>query len=255
MGPECESCLVRILCFRVSYKTAVQVSARIKVLSQDIDAFELWCWRRLLRVLWTVRRSNLSILKKSTLNTDRKDWCWSWSSSSHLMWTGGCSTCSTCSNVPPVPMNFSSLEKFLMLEKIKRRRRRGWKRMNHWMASPMQWTWTWANSRRWQGTGRPGMWQSMGSQSQTRLGNWTTTQDMTGEGSPSRLTYMAVGRIQCFVGCWPEAAPSALPCWPSQHNCLLHQNQGERVCQQDRFSLIFEMISQLCCHILWFRSH
>ena len=73
MGPECESCLVRILCFRVSYKTAVQVSARIKVLSQDIDAFELWCWRRLLRVLWTVRRSNQSILKKSTLNTHRKD--------------------------------------------------------------------------------------------------------------------------------------------------------------------------------------
>ena len=32
-----------------------------------IDAFELWCWRRLLRVLWTARRSNLSILKESTL--------------------------------------------------------------------------------------------------------------------------------------------------------------------------------------------
>ena len=31
---------------------------------QRIDAFELWCWRRFLRVLWTARRSNLSILKK-----------------------------------------------------------------------------------------------------------------------------------------------------------------------------------------------
>ena len=31
---------------------------------QRIDAFELWCWRRLLRVLWTVRRSNQSILKE-----------------------------------------------------------------------------------------------------------------------------------------------------------------------------------------------
>ena len=31
---------------------------------QRIDAFELWCWRRLLRVLWTARRSNLSILKE-----------------------------------------------------------------------------------------------------------------------------------------------------------------------------------------------
>ena len=32
--------------------------------SQRIDAFELWCWRRLLRVSWTIRRSNLSILKE-----------------------------------------------------------------------------------------------------------------------------------------------------------------------------------------------
>ena len=35
---------------------------------QRIEAFELWCWRRLLRVSWTARRSNQSILKKSTLN-------------------------------------------------------------------------------------------------------------------------------------------------------------------------------------------
>ena len=34
-----------------------------------IDVFELWCWRRLLRVPWTARRSNQSILKKSTLST------------------------------------------------------------------------------------------------------------------------------------------------------------------------------------------
>ena len=42
-----------------------------------IDAFELWCWRRLLRVPWTARRSNQSILKKSVLNILWKDWCWS----------------------------------------------------------------------------------------------------------------------------------------------------------------------------------
>ena len=40
-----------------------------------IDTFELWCWRRLLRVPWTARRSN-----QSTLNIHWKDWCWSWSS-------------------------------------------------------------------------------------------------------------------------------------------------------------------------------
>ena len=38
-----------------------------------IDAFELWCWRRLLRVPWTARRSNQSILKKSVLNIHWKD--------------------------------------------------------------------------------------------------------------------------------------------------------------------------------------
>ena len=44
---------------------------------QRIDAFELWCWRRLWRVPWTTRRSNQSILRKSTLNIYWKDWCWS----------------------------------------------------------------------------------------------------------------------------------------------------------------------------------
>ena len=40
---------------------------------QRIDDFELWCWRRLLRIPWTARRSNQSILKESTLNIHWKD--------------------------------------------------------------------------------------------------------------------------------------------------------------------------------------
>ena len=40
---------------------------------QKIDAFELWCWRRLLRVHWTARRSNQSILKEISLNIHWKD--------------------------------------------------------------------------------------------------------------------------------------------------------------------------------------
>ena len=40
---------------------------------QRINAFELWCWKRLLRVLWTARRSNQSILRKSALNIHGKD--------------------------------------------------------------------------------------------------------------------------------------------------------------------------------------
>ena len=51
-----------------------------------IDAFELWCWRRLLRVPWTARRSNHSILKEINLNIHQKDWCWDWSSNTLVTW-------------------------------------------------------------------------------------------------------------------------------------------------------------------------
>ena len=49
---------------------------------QKIDAFELWCWRRLLRVPWTASRSNQSIVWKSVLDIHWKEWCWSWNSNS-----------------------------------------------------------------------------------------------------------------------------------------------------------------------------
>ena len=51
-----------------------------KAKCQRIDAIELWCWRRLLRVPWTARRSNQSILKEISPAYSLKDWCWSWNS-------------------------------------------------------------------------------------------------------------------------------------------------------------------------------
>ena len=51
-----------------------------------IDAFELWCWRRLLRVRWTARRSNQSILKEVSPEIHWKDWCWSWNSNTLATW-------------------------------------------------------------------------------------------------------------------------------------------------------------------------
>ena len=47
---------------------------------QRIDAFELWCWRRLLRVLWTARKSNQSILKEISAEYSLEGWRWSWNS-------------------------------------------------------------------------------------------------------------------------------------------------------------------------------
>ena len=52
---------------------------------QRTDAFELWCWRRLLRVPWTARGNQL-ILRKSVLNIHWKDWCWSWNSNTLAIW-------------------------------------------------------------------------------------------------------------------------------------------------------------------------
>ena len=51
-----------------------------------VDAFELWCWRRLFRVLCTAGRCNQSILKRSILNIHWKDRCWSWNSSGLTTW-------------------------------------------------------------------------------------------------------------------------------------------------------------------------
>ena len=125
-----------------------------------IDAFELWCWRRLLRVPWTARRSNQSILKKISPGCSLEGPMLKLKLQyfSHLM------------------RRADSLEKTLMLGVIGEREGddRGW---DGWMASPTQWTWVWVNSGRWWWTGRPGMLWFMGSQ---RVGhdwaielNWT----------------------------------------------------------------------------------
>ena len=123
---------------------------------QRIDAFELWCWRRLLRVPWTARRSSQSILKEISpgcsleglmlklklqflatwceeLTHLKRPWCWA------RLGAGGEGD------------------------------DRGW---DGWMASPTQWTWIWVDSGSWWRTGRAGVLQFMGSQ---RVGhNWAT---------------------------------------------------------------------------------
>ena len=115
-----------------------------KAQCQRIDSFKLWCWRRLLRVPWTARRSNQSILQEISPEYSLEGLMLKLQYFGHLMWTA------------------DSLEKTLMLGKIESRRRRGWQRMRGWMASLMQWTWTWANSRRKWGTRRPDWLQSVG---------------------------------------------------------------------------------------------
>ena len=53
---------------------------------RKIDAFELWCWRRLLRFPWTARKSNHPILREISLVVYWKDWCWSLNSNTLATW-------------------------------------------------------------------------------------------------------------------------------------------------------------------------
>ena len=84
-----------------------------KAACQRIDAFELWCWRRLLRASWTARRSNWSILNDINPEYPLEGLMLKLKLQyfSHLMW------------------RTDSLEKTLMLGKIEDRRRKGWQRM------------------------------------------------------------------------------------------------------------------------------
>ena len=79
----------------------------------SIDAFELWCWRRLLRIPWTARRSNQSMPKE--INPEYS--------------LEGLMLKLTFQNFGHLMQKASSLEKILMLGKIEGKRRRGWQRM------------------------------------------------------------------------------------------------------------------------------
>ena len=114
-----------------------------------INGFELWCWRRLLRVPWTARRSNDSILKEISPEYSLEGLMLKLKLQyfGRLMW------------------RTDSFEKTLMLGKVEGGRRRGRQRMR-WLdgTALTQWRWVWVNSTSWWWTGRPGMLQSMGLQ-------------------------------------------------------------------------------------------
>ena len=121
-----------------------------------IDSFELWCWRIFLRVPWTARRSNQSILKEISPGYSLEGLMLKlkFQYFGHLMHRA------------------DSFEETLMLERLRAGEGddRGW----GWMASPTQWTWVWVDSRSSWWTGRPGVLWFMGSQ---RVGHdWATEQ-------------------------------------------------------------------------------
>ena len=112
---------------------------------QRTDAFELWCWRRLLRVPWTARGNQL-ILRKSVLNIHWKDWCWSWNSNTLAIW---------CKEL-------THWKRPWCCERLKAGGEGDNREWDGWMASLTQWTWVSVNSRSWWWTRRPGVLQSWG---------------------------------------------------------------------------------------------
>ena len=119
------------------------------------DAFELWCWRRPLRVSWTARRSNQSILKEISPEYSLEGLMLKLANALATWWE-----------------ELTHLKRSWCWERLKARGEgdgRGW---DGWMASPTRWTWVWANSGSWWWTGKPGVLQSMGLQ---RVGHdWVT---------------------------------------------------------------------------------
>ena len=100
---------------------------------QRINTFELWCWRRLMRVPWTARRSTSPSERESILNIHWKDWCWSWNSNT---------LDTSCEKL-------THLKRPWCCEGLKvggERDDRGW---DGWMAPLTQWTWVWVSSGSW----------------------------------------------------------------------------------------------------------
>ena len=121
-----------------------------------IDAFELWCCRRLLRVPWTARRSNQSILKEISPEYSLEDLCWSWNSNTLATW---------CKEL-------THWKRPWCWERLKVRGEGDDRAWDDWMASLTWWTWVWANSGIWWKTEKSGVLQSIWSQ---RVGHeWVT---------------------------------------------------------------------------------
>ena len=132
-----------------------------KIECQRVDVFELWCWRRLLRVPWTAKRSNQSILKEINSEYSLEGQCWSWSSILLATW---------CEEL-------THWKRPWCWERLKaggEGEDRGW---DGWTASPTQRTWVWASSGRWWRTGKSGVLHAAHgvTQSRTWMSDWTAT--------------------------------------------------------------------------------
>ena len=154
-------CLVKVMVFPMVMYGCESWTVK-KAECWRIDAFELWCWRRLLRVPWTARRSNQSILKESNPKGNQS-----------LIFIGRTDAeAETPILCPPHMKNCKSPWCWERLKTGGEGDNRGW---HGCMVLPTGWTWVWASSGSWWWTGKPGVLQSMGSKESGRTEqlNWT----------------------------------------------------------------------------------
>ena len=126
-----------------------------------IDAFDLWCWRRLLRVTWTARRSNQSILKEISPEYSLEGLLLKLKLQyfGHLTWR-------------------AHLKRPWCWERLKAGGEGDDRAWVGWMASPTQWTWVWINSGSWWWTGRPGKFPKVPDRRQGKRGFPAAPQDV-----------------------------------------------------------------------------
>ena len=121
------------------------------------DGFKLWCWRRLLRVPWTARRSNQSILKEISPGCSLEGM---------MLMLKLQSLATSCEEL-------THWKRLWCLKGLGAGGEGDDRRWDGWMASPTQWTWVWMNSRSWWWIGRPAVLQFMGLQRVGHDCDWT----------------------------------------------------------------------------------
>ena len=146
---------------------------------QKIQIFQLCCWRRLLRVPWTARRSNQSILKETSPGCSL-EWGWGWNSNT---------LATSCEELT----YWKRLWCWEGLGAGGEGDDRGW---DGWMASPTWCTWVWVNSRSWWWTGRPGILRFMGFQ-RVRY-DWVTELNWLNE--RNQRQHIQMERYSTFLG-------------------------------------------------------